>query len=62
MQSPFVCMTRLFNQVQAEGNRATDVTLLDPAFVYVDPDDLSELEHVLDGLPAQRPPGCPSRN
>jgi hypothetical protein len=55
-------MTRLFNQVQAEGNRATDVTLLDPAFVYVDPDDLSELEHVLDGLPAQRPPGCPSRN
>ena len=61
-QSPIVCMTRLFNQVEAEDNRATDVTLLDPVFVYVDPDDLSVLERVLDGLPAQRPPACPSRN
>jgi hypothetical protein len=61
-QSPFVAMTRLFNQVGAEGNRATDVTLLDPFFVHVDPDELSVLERVFDGLPAQRPPGCPSRN
>jgi hypothetical protein len=44
-QSPFVSMTRLFNQVEAEGNGATDLTLLDPFFVYVDPDDLSVLRN-----------------
>jgi hypothetical protein len=60
-QSPFVSMTRLFNQVQAEDNRATAVILLDPLFARVDP-DLSVLERVPEGLPAQRPSGCPSRN